>query len=54
MQGMSQMNAVMSQTFAKLPGSRVPPLEMVLNKIRGNQQKSLKVLKANLAKKDRN
>lgn len=51
--GMNKMN-MMSQTFARLPGSRVPQLDLVLNKINDNRQKQLKVLKANLAKKDRN
>ena len=56
--GMSGMksapNAMMSQTCAKLPGQRVPQLDHVLGKIKEGQRKQLKVLKANLVKKDRN
>lgn len=44
----------MSQTFSKLPAGRVPPLDKVLGKIKESQRKQLKVLKAQLEKKDRN
>ena len=43
----------MSQTFSKLPGQRIPPLEHSLSKIKDSQQKQLKVLKAHLLKKNR-
>ena len=46
-------NRAMSQTFTRLPG-RAPPIENVLGKIREGQHKQLKVLKAQLKKKDRN
>ena len=44
----------MSQTFTKLPQGRVPPLDKVLSKIKEGQRKQLKVLRAQLQKKDRN
>ena len=44
----------MSQTYTKLPGQRVPQLDHVLDKIKDGQRKQMKVLKANLIKKDRN
>ena len=44
----------MSQTFSKIPAGRIPPLDKVLMKIKDGQRKQLKVLKAQLQKKDRN
>ena len=52
--GMMQGNRAMSQTFTKLPQGRVPPLDKVLSKIKEGQRKQLKVLRAQLQKKDRN
>jgi hypothetical protein len=40
--------------MASMPGIRVPQLDQVLDKIRDSQQKQMKVIKANLTKKDRN
>ena len=44
----------MSQTCTKLPGQRVPQHDQVISKIKESQRKQMKVLKANLVKKDRN
>ena len=44
----------MSNTVGKLPVERFHKLDKVLDKIKEGQRKQLKVLKAHIAKKDRN
>lgn len=47
-------NRAMSQTFTNLPGGRVYKLDRVIDKIKDSQRKQIKVLAAQLEKKNRN